>query len=147
MLVDHGRLGERYVPALDRLFRNADPYFVIQRPTRRPSIVAPIRERADSNYVGSDWTAGAAVDDAITGRTIQPAAAAPTYHQGRTAPEPQRPDAEYETEVAGGPAISADDGWVVLAEETWLRWLDWKRATETRVGARLEPRFWASSGR
>lgn len=37
-----------------------------------------------------------------------------------------------------------DEGWVVLAEETWLRWLNWEYPTETRVGVRLERNLWAS---
>jgi len=144
MLVDHGRLGERYLPALDRLFRNADPYFVIARPTRRPSVVVPILERADSKYVGSEWTAAVTVNDAITGRTMPGVSVVPVEGQGGAASEPQRADASHETAGPGGRARSTDDAWIVLAEETWLRWLDWNYATETRVGARLQPTVWAT---
>lgn len=119
MLMDQGRLGQRHMSALDRLFRDADPYFTIARPTRRPSIVAPIPERAASNYVKNDWTARVTSINAATG-----------YAMPKASPR----------------AIgSDDDGWIVLAEETWLRWLDWKWATETRVGARLKPDAWRSS--
>ena len=27
------------------------------------------------------------------------------------------------------------EGWTVIAEETWLKWLDWESAVETRIGA------------
>jgi hypothetical protein len=103
MLVDHERLDERHLPALARLFRAADPHFVIARPTRRPSIVAPIRERSNSRHVERGWTEEASTEDAVTGRST----------------------------------ATAEDGWTLLAEETWLRWLVWEVATETRVGARL----------
>jgi hypothetical protein len=144
MLVDHGRLGERYLPALDRLFRNADPHFLIARPTRRPSIVAPIRERAESRYAGSDWTAGASTDDAVTGRMMLATSNLPVDGQQGATTESRRPDAFNDAAVANESAGTADDGWIVLAEETWLRWLDWQHATETRVAARLEPKVWAS---
>lgn len=144
MLVDHGRLGERYLRALDRLFRNADPYFVIARPTRRPSVVAAIPERADSKYVGSEWTAAVTANDAITGRTVPGMLVVPVEGHGGATSDPQRSDASHDTTGAGGWAGSTEDPWIVLAEETWLRWLDWKHATETRVGARLERTVWAT---
>ena len=144
MLLDHGRLGERYLPALDRLFRNADPHFLIARPTRRPSIVAPIRERAESRYVGSDWTAGVNADDAITGR-MMPTMSILSADRKRGAMTESRPTGVFsDAAVADETAGTADDGWIVLAEEAWLRWLDWEQATETRVAARLEPKVWAS---
>lgn len=141
MLIDCGRLGQRFLPALDRFFRNADPYFLIARPTRRPSVVAPIRERSRSQYVDNDWTAGLTADDAITGRTMPGMSAMPAEGQGEPISEPRRSDGSYD---AGGSAGSVPDEWIVLAEDTRLRWLDWKHATETRVGARLEPRVWSS---
>jgi hypothetical protein len=144
MLVDHGRLGKRYLPALDRLFRNADPHFLISRPTRRPSIVAPIRERAESRYVENDWTAGASADDAVAGCMMPTVWNLPVDGQRGATTESRLPDAFNDSAVAVESAGTADDGWIVLAEETWLRWLDWKQATETRVAARLEPKVWAS---
>lgn len=143
MLLDHGRLGERYLPALDRLFRSADPYFVIARPTRRPLVVAPIPERADSEYVANVWTAGVTADNAAMGRTMPAIPTTPAEGRGWPTSEPQRPDASHALADAGGSPGSTDHGWIVLAEETWLRWLDWAHATETRVGARLEPHVWA----
>ena len=114
MLVDHGRLSEQHFGALDHLFRNADPFFVRTFPSPRPRFVAPIAERENAHSVADDWTARASTDVAITGRVV--------------------PSAD-----------SADpEAWVVLAEETWLRWLDWEYATETRVGARLEPKVWTA---
>jgi hypothetical protein len=136
MLVDRGRLKEKYFPALDRLFRNADPYFLIVRPTQRPAVVAPIPERAESNHVGRDWTARVTVDDAITGRSMPGLLAALADGPGGAISERSRSEAHK----TAGVDRSADDGWIVVAEETWLRWLDWKYATEMRVGARLEPR-------
>jgi hypothetical protein len=143
MLIDHGRLAERHLPALDRLFRSADPYFVIARPTRRPSVVAPIPERGKSEYVGSDWTAAVTAGDAVTGCTMSAMSAVPADGREGAASEPQQPDVCHDEAGVGESVASADDGWIVLAEETWVRWLDWKSATETRVGARLEPRIWA----
>jgi len=144
MLVDYGRLTARYLPALDRLFRSADPYFVIARPTRRPAVVTPILERAASQYVGNDWTLGVRADAAVTGRTIPATSARQSEGHERTTSE-QRTDASHAAAGAGESAGSAHDEWIVLAEETWLRWLDWKLATETRVGARLERRAWTGS--
>ena len=141
MLIDHGRLEERYLSALDRLFRNADPHFLIARPTRRPSIVAPIRERAESRYVGNDWTAGPSADDAVAGRMMPTMSNLPVDSQRGPTTDSRLPDTFNDSAVAAESAGTADDGWIVLAEETWLRWLDWKQATETRVAARLEPKL------
>ena len=94
-----------------------------------PSLVAPIAERNRSQYVGSDWTAGVNASPVATGhRWVE------THARGTIEPDPQ----------TGSQHVAAATGWIVLAEETWLRWLDWKLATETRVGARLEPKIWAS---
>jgi hypothetical protein len=140
MLVDHGRIAERYLPALDRLFRSADPHFLVARPSRRPGLIASIPERADSNYVNSDWTAAVTANDAVTGRAMwEPSAEQPAVQEG--ALQSQEPAAWHDASGARGSADPNDDGWIVLAEETWLRWLDWQYATETRVGARLEPRI------
>lgn len=143
MLVDHGRLDQRYFPALDRLFRSADPYFVVARPTPRPAVVRPIPEREESEYVGSGWTARVTTDNAIAGRTVTDNAAFPGEQRGGAPSEPQRPSAAHEAGSADG-AVGPSGEWIVLAEETWLRWLDWKLATETRVGVRLEPQVWSS---
>jgi hypothetical protein len=128
-LVDCGRLDERHFAALDRIFRNADPHFLVARPTRRPPTIAAIPERANSQYVGRDWTQGVTPHNAVVGRTI---------HRTSSAESNARLTACQNSD---------DDGWVVLAEETWLRWLDWKLATETRVGCRLEPRLRARRNR
>src|SRR5690606_30126598 len=87
-----------------------------------------------------DWTAGVTADEALTGQTM------PVSHAdvlSGTAPEHSQPDARLGVTDAGESARSSDDEWIVLAEETWLRWLDWEQPTETRVGARLEPKIWA----
>jgi hypothetical protein len=54
--------------------------------------------------------------------------------------ESRLPDAFNDAAIADESAESADDEWIVLAEKTWLRWLGWEQATETRVAARLETR-------
>ncbi len=146
MLVDHGRLEERYFPALDRIFRNADPYFLLARPVRRPEVVPTILERVKSKYVEEEWTTRVAADVAATGRTTRPRsttadAASPATSMGLAH---QTPAGQNAAGTADADAESSAAEWIVLAEETWLRWLDWKQPTETRVGARLEPEVWAA---
>jgi hypothetical protein len=133
-LLDHGRLDPRYIPALDRLFGSADPFFVVARPRRRPAVVPPIPERAVSSHLEGRWTSEVTTDDAATGRTM------PAELPDSRA---QLGGADLESQGATSSTRSDDAGWVVLAEETWLRWLDWAYATETRVGSRLEPAMWA----
>lgn len=138
MLVDHGRLHERYLSALDRMFRNSDPYFLVARPTRRPESVAAIPERAVSKYVDKDWTSAVSESSAIIGRNIvMPVRAG----LGDEAPESRRPSTDSANVSEASNAT--EEEWVVLAEETWVRWLDWKYATECRVGVRLEPKVWS----
>jgi hypothetical protein len=141
MLVDHGRLHHRYFSALDSLFTSEDPHFVIARPTPRPPIVAPIRERSESEYVGSDWTAGAIAADAVIGRTMPASAVVPGVVHAQAPADQQRVDETDDRKPSDG---CSDGAWLVVAEETWLRWLDWKFPTETRVGVRLERKMWAS---
>jgi hypothetical protein len=126
ILIDHGRLSERYFAALDRLFRNSDAHFLVERPARRPAIVKPISERAKSEYVGAEWAEGATTLPCLVGRA--------------------------EAELTALSAVSSTPGvvypkdpgtrWVVIGESSWLRWLDWKLATETRMGVRLEIKSW-----
>ena len=66
MLVDHGRLGGWYFSALDRIFRNADPFFLLARPVPRPTFVPPISERAESKYCQDMWTTRVTTHDAAT---------------------------------------------------------------------------------
>ena len=110
MLVDHGRLDDRHTTALETLFRKADPYFLTSRPVRRPLIVRPIPERSQSNHVGPSWTSGASTSDAQLAH-VEPLS-----------------DSDSPTDE--------DKEWVVIAEDTSLRWLDWKYAVETRLGVR-----------
>lgn len=146
MLVDHGRLGARHFPALDQLFRSADPYFLVARPVRRPWVVPAIPERSSSKYVDEQWTTRVVADVAATGRTTPPTSTAADAAAST-------PIGLAHHELAAQNAVTtlaadADFGaaeWIVLAEETWLRWLDWKQATESRVGARLELRAWAAT--
>ena len=98
MLIDRGWLTKEHLEGLDILLRRADPWFLAHRPSPRPAIVRPIRERANSEYAPKGWTEALALDDAVTG------------------------------------ALDGE-GWMVIAEETWQRWLDWKLPVETRVGA------------
>lgn len=145
MLVDHGRIGRRYFSALDRLFRNADPYFLLARPVCRPAVVPPIPERAISKYVEDEWTTHVTTDEAATGSTMEVGAIAleVTPHATLNAVA-QQPPTLREAAAAGDTDAAPGSGqWIVLAEETWLRWLDWKHPTETRVGVRLEPSLWA----
>lgn len=144
MLIDHGRLDERYHSALDRFFRQADPYFVVARPTRRPVAVEPIPERAASQYVGNDWTAGATVDGAITGRVMTAMTASSAEGEDQGDSGSKLPDEHHRACESARAVESTNDEWIVLAEETWLRWLDWKKATETRAGVRLESKVWTS---
>lgn len=138
MLLDHGWLDERHVPALDELFVNADPYFLVVRPGRRPPAVAPIPERAKSEYVPDNWTTGVSADSALVGRTTPVQVIAPSEE---ILPRERRADAAPGVPAARQP-VDVDEEWIILAEYTWLRWLHWKEATETRVGARLEPSIW-----
>ena len=132
MLVDYGALGARFFPALDRVFRNADPYFLQVRPGVRPHVIRPIPERAESKYIQEKWTEGVKTDDAITGRVMQVGvnagqrAPAGTHQPGAN---PGAPEARVGEKLG--------DEWIILAEETWLRWLDWALPTETRVGVRF----------
>jgi hypothetical protein len=132
MLVDHGALDSRFFPALDRVFRNADPNFVQVRPGVRPDLVRPIPERVASIYVPKEWTQGVTIDASVTGQAIptglelrQVVPATIGRHSAKTAA------------AESGIEELAVDEWIVLAEETWLRWLDWAQATETRVGVRF----------
>lgn len=69
----------------------------------------------------------------------------PTTRPAYVAPIPERAKSTYGsvdetwTHSAGTEnALTgfAEGGWIILAEYTWLRWLNWKYATETRVGVR-----------
>lgn len=143
MLLDHGRLDERHLPALDQLLRNADPFFVQERPRPRPSEVAPIAERAESQYVKPDWTAGVTPDPAATGRWMSARSAAAGSDPGDATSTLRPSIVDGNAGSLRVTASSTTNTWVVLAEESWLRWLDWKIATEMRVGARLPPEMWA----
>jgi hypothetical protein len=143
MLVDHGRLTQRHMPALDRIFRNADPFFVVVRPGRRPSTIAPIPERANSDYLRDGWTSHVTTDHAVTGRVMRKERD-PLIAEPEGATKSHVFNAPHDDSLLQSQNKSADSAWIVLAEETWLRWLDWKLPTETRIGVRLEPRVWAS---
>jgi hypothetical protein len=100
LLMDRGWLEEKHEPFLDKLVQNADPRFLVYRPSPRPALVRQFPERAASDCVAEGWTAGVDRDASAVGKPL------------------------------------SEDRFVV-AEESWIRWLDWKLATETRVGARV----------
>jgi hypothetical protein len=106
-LQDRGYLAPTHNIRLALEFENADPEFLLARPSRRPAVVAPIAELAMASdsmgrYVKENWTQGVELDASAVGRPVD-----------------QLADR------------------IVIAEETWVQWLDWKEATETRVGLRV----------
>ena len=105
-LQDRGYIGPEHDESLAFVFENADPTFLLVRPSRRPSVITKIAELAEASdsmgrYVKDDWTQHMQLGASALARKI---------------------DLDADTTV-------------VIAEQTWVRWLDWAVATETRVGA------------
>jgi hypothetical protein len=105
-LQDRGYLSPDNDRALAVVFENADPQLLLARPGRRPAAIPPIHELVEE----SDSIGRYVKDDWTHKLDLRASALA------------RRVDL-------------ADDTATVIAEETWVRWLDWDLATETRVGA------------
>lgn len=104
-LQDRGWLGPESDWVFKELLRRGDAAFLAYRPSPRPKVVSAILERANA----TEWS-----DRYVRQSWTECVSAAVS---------------------AVGKPLGADADRIVVAEETWTRWLDWKRATETRIGA------------
>ncbi|MEO6192219.1 MAG: AAA family ATPase [Thermoanaerobaculia bacterium] len=118
-LLDAGRFPSELVPLLEILLKNADPMMLLFQPDLHPTCIPAIAERLQKREV----TEPRIRNDWTSRGSLSVCAV-----QAELAPQKD---------------------WIVLAEETLLRWLDWEEAEETRMGVLLPvtlppPRFEAN---